>query len=100
MEKPKMYQNKIDKVFHNNKLIYMSNNNKNINPTKVADIKNKINTILNDSSFIYRTKVKLVIDGKTLSKKIIGINNNNLVTIDNEYIPIDSIEDIYKENKA
>ena len=100
MEKPKMYQNKIDKVFHNNKLIYMSSTPKPINHTKVNDIRNKIDHILNDNSFIYRAKVKLVINGETLSKKIIGVNNNNLVTIDNEYIPIDSIDDIYKENKA
>ena len=101
MEKPKMYQNKIDKVFHNNKLIYMSNNNKKeINPHKVADIKNQINNILNDSSFIYRAKVKLLINGETVSKKIIGLNGNNLVTIDNEYIPIETIEEIYKENKV
>ena len=96
-----MYQNKIDKVFHNNKIIYMSNtNHKAHNNNKINDIKNKINSILNDSSFIYRTKVKLVINNETITKKIIGISNNNLVTIDNEYIPIDSIQDIYKENKA
>lgn len=100
MEKPKMYQNKINKVFHNNKLIYMSNNIKSYNPTKVNDIKNKIDNILNDSSFIYRAKVKLVINDKVISKKIIGISNNNLITIDNEYIPIESIQDIYKENKV
>ena len=100
MEKPKMYQNKINKVFHNNKLIYMSNNTKSYNPTKVNDIKNKIDNILNDSSFIYRAKVKLVINDKVISKKIIGISNNNLITIDNEYIPIESIQDIYKENKV
>lgn len=101
MEKPKMYQNKIDKVFHNNKLIYMSSTKSEpYNQNKIEDIKAKIHNILNDSSFIYRTKVKLVINGETVIKKIIGLNNNNLITIDNEYIPLDSIEDIYKENKV
>ena len=28
-------------------------------------------------------------------RKIIGIDHDNLVTIDNEYIPIESIQDIY-----
>ena len=100
MEKPKMYQNKIAKVFHNNKMIYMSNSKPSYNPVKVNDIKAKINNIINDSSFIYRTKVKLVINNETITKKIIGVNNDNLVTIDNEYIPIATIQDIYKENKV
>ena len=97
MEKPKMYQNKIDKVFHNNKLIYMSSEKKNsINVDRVNDIRDKIDRIINDSSFIYRAKVNIVINNEIISKKIIGVSNNNLLTIDNEYIPIDSIEDIYR----
>lgn len=97
MEKPKMYQNKIDKVFHNNKLIYMSSDKKNnIRVEKLDDIRNKIDMIINDSSFIYRTKVNIIVNNEIISKKIIGVSNNNLVTIDNEYIPIDSIQDIYK----
>ena len=35
-------------------------------------------------------------NGEVLTKKIIGVYNNNLVTIDNEYIPIELIKDIYK----
>ena len=97
MEKPKMYQNKINKVFHNNKLIYMSSDHKNIyNVLKTKDIRAKIDNIINDSSFIYRAKVKIMINNEIMSKKIIGVSNNNLVTIDNEYIPIDTIQDIYK----
>ena len=29
-------------------------------------------------------------------KRIVAYINNNLITIDNEYIPIDKIKDIYK----
>lgn len=93
-EKPKMYHSTIDKVFHNNKVIYMSSD-KNKNFT-VDNIRKKIDDIINDSSFIYRTKVNIVLDDEIISKKIIGVINNNLVTIDNEYISIDSIKDIYK----
>ena len=97
MEKPKMYQNKIDKVFHNNKLIYMSSDKKNnIRVEKLDDIRNKIDRIINDSSFIYRTRVNIIVNNQVISKKIIGVVNDNLVTIDNEFIPIDSIQDIYK----
>lgn len=98
--KPEMYKGSIKKEFTNNRSIYASYNdsyNENIN--KVYDtneIRKKINDIIGSNNFIYRTKVNIVIDNQILTKKIIGIYNNNLVTIDNEYIPIDLIKDIYK----
>lgn len=98
--KPEMYKGSIKKEFNNNRSIYASYNdsyNENIN--KVHDtneIRKKINNIIGSNDFIYRTKVNIVIDNQILTKKIIGIYNNNLVTIDNEYIPIDLIRDIYK----
>jgi len=97
-EKPKMYQNKIDKVFHNNKIVYMSSdNNKTFDVYKVNDIRKKIDEIINSSSFIYRTRVNIVINNEVISRKIIGVIGDKLVTIDNEYIPIENIKDIYKE---
>ena len=96
-EKPKMYQNKINKEFHNNKLVYMSNNQNNKNTIyDINDIRKKINDIINSNSFIYYANVHIILDNDTIIRKIIGINNNNLVTIDNEYIPIENIKDIYK----
>lgn len=99
-EKPKIYQNKEYKEFHNNKEIYMSLDRKYNNDSDILknnnDIRKKINDILNSSSFIYFTKVNIVIGNDTISRKIIGLHNNNLITIDNEYIPIDNIKDIYK----
>lgn len=101
-EKPKIYQNKEYKEFHNNKEVYMSsdrsNNNNDDNDIlkNSNDIRKKINDILNSSSFIYLTKVNIVIGNDIITRKIVGIHNNNLITIDNEYIPIDNIKDIYK----
>lgn len=96
--KPKMYQNKTIKEFHNNRSIYMSSNKYDSRPIidKVNDIRKKINDIINSNSFIYQTRVNIVIGNDTITRKIIGIFNNNLVTIDNEYIPLDNIRDIYK----
>lgn len=95
--KPKMYRNNENKVFNNNKTIYVSykDNNRKVNDINI--IRKKINSIINSNEFIYRTKVNIVIDGMTNIKKIIGLKNDNLITIDNEYIPIERIEDIYKE---
>ena len=96
-EKPKMYHNKIDKVFHNNRLVYMSyDKDLRHDLAKLDDIRKKIDHILNDNSFIYRTMVNIKINNEIIVKKIIGIVNNNLITIDNERIPIESIQDIYK----
>jgi len=99
-DKPKMYKNKIDKEFHNNKVVYMSsdksNDKKTISIEQSSDVRKKINDIINSNSFIYRTRVNIVIGDEVISRKIIGVFNNNLVTIDNEYIPIDNIKDIYK----
>lgn len=97
-KKPKMYQNSVKKEFHNNKYIYMSYDKNNNNQEVIKnsnDIRKKINDIINASSFIYSKNVHLVIGNDTITRKIIGIFGNNVVTIDNEYIPIDNIEDIY-----
>jgi len=95
--KPKMYRCDKVKEFHNNKTIYASYNDNNMSTfNDTNDIRKKINNIFNSSNFIYRTKVNIVIGNQILSKKIVWLYNNNLVTIDNEHIPINIINDIYK----
>ena len=95
-EKPKMYQNKVSKEFHNNKLVYTSFDKQN-NDIRygTGDIRKKINEIINSNTFIYSKMVHIIIGNEVISRKIIGIYNNSLITIDNEYIPIDNIQDIY-----
>lgn len=96
-EKPKLYQHKEKKEFKNNRQVYYSMDKEDTNIIwNSNDIRKKINNIINSPSFIYRTEVNIVIGNETIVRKIIGIYNNNLVTIDNEHIPIDSIKDIYK----
>ena len=93
-----MYKGNVRKEINNNRSIYASysdNENRIIN-YDVSDIRKKINDIFSSYDFIYRTKVNIVIDNKIVTKKIIGVYENNLVTIDNEYIPINIIKDIYK----
>lgn len=95
--KPEMYRGNIKKEFNNNKSIYASyNDKKEIKVYDTSEVRKKINDIFSSNNFIYRTKVKIVIDNQVITKKIIGIYNDNLVTIDNEHIPINIIKDIYK----
>lgn len=95
--KPEMYRGTIKKEFNNNKNIYASYMDTNeIRVYDTSEVRKKINDIFNSNSFIYRTVVNIVIDNKVITKKVIGIYNNDLVTIDNEHIPINIIQDIYK----
>ncbi len=97
-EYPKMYHNTEKRIFNNNKKVYASYNDREdkIYIKSYGDVRKKINSIINANDFIYRTNVNLVIDNQVVTKKIIGLSGNNIVTIDNEYIPIERIKDIYK----
>ena len=95
-EKPKMYQNKTNKVIHNNMAVYTSFDKKNeLIKYDTGDIRKKINDIISSNSFIYSKLVHILIDNKIIMRKIIGVYNDNVMTIDNEYIPINNIQDIY-----
>ena len=103
---PEMYRNEVNKKINNNKYVFSSlikeKENKNIQED-IINIKNdrftieqKIFNIFNSKDYIYKADVTIVTDTQTIKKRIIGKNNNNLITIDNEYIPISIIRDIYK----
>lgn len=99
-DKPKMYRCNTKKEFTNNRSVYASySDNINSNNNRVYntnEIRKKINEIFGSYDFIYRTKVNIVVDNQVITRKVVGIYNNNLVTIDNEHIPINMIQDIYK----
>ena len=67
-ELPRMYHNKIDKDLNNNERVFSTLDS----------------NIIHTNSFINK-----------VIKRIIGKNKNNLITMDNEYIPINTIRDIY-----
>lgn len=95
-DKPKMYRGNIRKDINNNRSIYASyNDKKDIRVYDSSEIRKKIDDIFNSSTFIYRKKVNIIMNNEILVKKVIGVYNNNLVTIDNEHIPISMIDDIY-----
>lgn len=97
-DKPKMYRGEVNKEFNNNRSVYASYSDKGTNSFvyDINEVRKKINDLFNSNTFIYRTKVNIVVDNKILTKKVIGVYNDNLVTLDNEYIPINMIKDIYK----
>lgn len=108
MEKklPSVFVNKIEKKITNNENIYKASGV--IEPQK-EKIKNiyektvdqKINEILKRKNNFYKIPVKIMINSEEKVKYIIGKNKKNIITIENELIEIDKVEDIelYEEEK-
>jgi len=103
---PKMYEHKLDKKINNNKLVYSSlyesESDLKINKPQRKEIRDnftieqKIYNILHSPNYIYKADVTVVTEEYTKKIRLIGKNNNNLITFDGEYIPINSIRDIYE----
>jgi len=100
-ELPKMYQNKINKKISSIQKVYSSmdsNFDTRNNDTRYSSISidKKIDDIFNSPDYVYKADVTIVTDKDTIQKRIVARNKNNLITINNEYIPISIIRDIYK----
>lgn len=100
-EIPKVYANKIDKRLENNNTYSTTRNSEEIkieekNEKKIytKNINQKISEIFKSNRYVYKANVEITLKDKVIIKNIIGKNNNNLITIDNELIPIPSIIDI------
>lgn len=103
-ELPRMYHNKIDKDLNNNERVF-STLDSSIKTTNISSnfinnrnnltVEQKIVNIFNSPNYIYKIDVVIVTDNNKVIKRIIGKNKNNLITMDNEYIPINTIRDIY-----
>ena len=100
-ELARMYHNKIDKDLNNNERVFSTLDSNNIHTNSFINNKNnltveqKIVNIFNSPNYIYKIDVVIVTDNNKVIKRIIGKNKNNLITMDNEYIPINTIRDIY-----
>lgn len=108
MEKklPGVYANKIEKKIENNKKIDYSSkeseerNIKRENKIEMAirstekNINQKLSDIFNSPRYVYKAEVEIKMKDRTIVKKIIGQNQNQLITLDNELIPISDIVDI------
>lgn len=96
-ELPKMYHNIVNKPISSIQKVYSSIDNNRDDDIKYPNISidKKIKDIFNSNNYVYKADVTIVTDTDTLHKRIIARNRNNLITIDNEYIPISIIRDIY-----
>ena len=107
-ELPKMYQTKIKREVPSIQKVYStldrktepreSREDRNISNTRYSSIsiEKKIDNIFNSPDYVYKADVTIVTDNETLTRRVIARNRNNIITLDNEYIPISIIRDIYK----
>ena len=101
---PKVFHNKIDKVFDNNKKVFYSNNTQENSYTSEdkSDVRNviqKINSIFSSPNYVYKANVEITLKDKKIIKRIIGRNKDYIITMDNELIPIIDIIDIKSTKK-
>lgn len=102
---PKVFHNKIDKKFDNNRSVYYSSNgdgNDIVDNTQVKDSKTvlqKINEIFSSPNYVYKANVDITLKDKKVTKRLIGRNKNYIITMDNDLIPIDDIVDIRSQKK-
>lgn len=109
-ELPKMYRNSINKEINNNSKVFSTiNNDRNVKEEKRKSfdiesgkynytVEQKIASIFNSPHYIYKIDVVVVTDSGPQNKRIVGKTKTYLITMDNEYIPISSIRDIYIAN--
>lgn len=96
---PSIFANKIDKRLENNSRVCITKNEdrneiKEEVKLEKIDISKKINKIFASPKYVYKVSVKITLKDKVITKKIIGKNNKNIITMDNELIPIEDILDI------
>lgn len=113
-EKGSMYKSPINKEINNSQKVYstlyesdannsnqsnLTNNFIQKNITDYRSVERKIYDILHSNDYIYKANVTIVLKDGTINKKIIGKTKDKLITMDNEYINISDIKDIYKEKR-
>lgn len=90
---PKVFQNKIDKNIKNNKEVFYGSSKEQIIDNSKT-ITQKINEIFSSPNYVYKANVEITLKDKKITKRIIGRNKDNIITMDNLIIPIKDILDI------
>lgn len=97
-ELPKVFANKLPNNLSNNERVYYKGKEakKEVNSKneRKENINVKINKIFKSPRYVSKVEVEITTNEGRKKYKIIGRNQNNIITIENELIPISSIIDI------
>ena len=89
---PKIYQNEITKSIKNNKTVFrFKNEETNSSLEEDKTITDTIEEIFNGIGYSYNIPVTIRTNEKTYKTTLVSKTKNNIVTIDNEVIPIKEI---------
>lgn len=107
---PHVYANRVGNISNNKKFYYSDLERKNQknedsikpiiekynlkNTVQKSDIRSKIINLFKSPNNVYKVKANIKIDGRIITKYLIGRTNSSLITLDDELIDIDKIEDI------
>lgn len=98
MANNKVFANKIDKKINNNNVVFYGAHDeiKDVVSTNhtIKNINQKVNDIFKSKNYVYKADVIITTKNGDAKKRIIGRNKNNLITADNELIPITDLLDI------
>ena len=90
---PKVFAVPIEKRIENNKDVFISSERE--IRGEVID-KSEIRKIFNSTSHVYKTKVLIKTIDSENEFDVVGLNNDNLLTLDGKSIPISKIIEIKK----
>ena len=95
---PKIYQNPIEKLktkIQNEYYYHAKSNEENKRRLSKDELILKINNLFSSSNYVYQVDTNIMFkNGENKRKKVIALQNDYLITIDNEKILLDDIEDI------
>ena len=98
---PKVYQNDLKNVKNNLNVFDSLKDDKvkvNFNTLNIKfdslSVKDKLKELINQNSYIFNTKVILVLFDHEEECQIAGVVNNHIITMDNRIIKVDSLKDI------
>ena len=95
---PKIYQNSIDKTIKNNKRITdIDNNVREINQFNYKDVEETLDDIFSGFGYSYNIPVIIETTTKTYDTSLVVRTENNVVTLDNDIIPISQIRSIKRK---
>ena len=94
MKKPSIFVNKINHKLNNNEHVFSSFKREKKDEIKEIDVRKKLKEIFNSPKYVYKAEVEIKTKTETLEKTIVGMNNGEILTFDNQKIKIEDIVDI------
>ncbi|MCI8394745.1 MAG: hypothetical protein HFH86_04635 [Bacilli bacterium] len=94
---PNIYANPIPKKVCNVQEYYYGPSDIRSTSVDEKDVRQKIDEIFRSRSFVYKSQVSIITSVGSMERVLVGKNQNSLLTMEGDVIPISSIIDIQKK---